>query len=265
MRVDLITGMLTACLLVCLTVPGPALAEQEWGDLSITFVYDGDPPERKRIEFDRRPPADVKLPEFDRSLLVDAKTKGVANVVMWIRQQPNSGEALPIHPSYDRLAQEPVKLTSRNLQWEPRVVFVRTGQILQIQNPNSIGHNLKADLFNNPSFGELLPPDVPFKKSFSKEETRPSHMCCNIYSWLDGWILIRNDPYVGTSDSQGKLTIKNIPVGKHTFALWHELPGWIKEFKLDGKGENLEYGRLTVDIKPGDNDLGEIVFKPDRR
>jgi hypothetical protein len=70
---------------------------------------------------------------------------------------------------------------------------------------------------------------------------------------------------MAVSTSQGKLQIKNLPVGKHTFVLWHELPGWVKEFKRDGKVEKTNNGKLTINIKPGDNDLGEIFIKPERR
>ena len=259
-----IASLCAASLLIC-GIHSAALAKQEWGDLSVTFLHDGEAPKPKRIEFLDGPPAGVKEPVFDQSILVDEKTRGIANVVVWIRQMPGGDEVLPFRPSYDRRAQEPVKVTCQNCQFEPRVLFVRTGQTMQIENADPIGHNPKADLFENGAMGELMPPNVTFSKTFRREEFRPRPMSCNIYSWMDGWIMIRNDPYVGISDSAGKLAIKNLPVGKRTFVLWHELSGYIVRGKRGGKDEEWKTGMLTVDIKPGDNDLGEIVFKPERR
>lgn len=85
------------------------------------------------------------------------------------------------------------------------------------------------------------------------------------YSWMSGYLLVLDHPYMAVSDKQGKLQIKNLPVGTHTFVLFHELTGFIREAKRKGEVQEFKFGRLTVDIKPGDNDLGEFVIKPEKK
>lgn len=236
-------------------------AEQEWGNLSATFLYDGEPPEPRKLKIDKDT-GFVKGPMFDPSLVVDPKTKGVANVVTWL-YLARGEEAPPIHASYAELAKQDVVLETRNAQIEPHVVTLWLPQTLVVKNSDPIGHNRKGDFFANPAWSDLSPGDATFKKRMYKEERRPMPLACNIHPWESGYLLIRNNPYMAVSDTQGKLLIKNIPAGKRTFILWHELLGFVKEPKRGGEVHKLEYGRLTVDIKPGDNDLGQFVIKPE--
>jgi len=117
----------------------------------------------------------------------------------------------------------------------------------------------------NYGFSELIPAGGTVKRKFTKEDRSPSAVACNIHPWESGWLLIRDNPYMAVSSNHGKLQIKNLPVGTHTFVLWHELAGFIKEAKRKGVAQEFKSGRVTVEIKPGDNDLGEFVIKPKHR
>lgn len=239
-------------------------AEEKWGNLSATFLYDGEPPPRQELTIDKDK-SFYKAPVFDESLVVDPKSKGIANVVIWLdlhKEDPPPA----IHESYSKLANEDVAVEALQGNISRRVTLVTLDQTLLIRNTEPIGHNLKWDSFHNTPFCDLIPAGGSSKKRLSKPETRPMPVACNIHPWETGWLLVRDNPYMAVTAATGKLQIKNLPIGKHTFALWHELPGWIKEFKRDGKVEKLDKGgRLSINIKPGDNDLGEIVFKPARR
>jgi hypothetical protein len=235
-------------------------AKQGWGNLSATFVYDGEPPKPRELKVDKDT-GFVKVPLYDQSLQVDAKTKGIANVAIWLYVA--RGEASPpIHASYAELAKQDVVMETRNAQIEPHVVLLWLPQTLVTKNTDAIGHNTKGDFFANPAWSDLWAAGMTTKRKMSKQESRPMPLACNIHPWESGWMLIRANPYMAVSNTQGKLQIKNLPAGTHTFVLWHELAGYIKEAKRDGKEQVIDKGRLTVDIKPGDNDLGEFVIKP---
>ena len=79
---------------------------------------------------------------------------------------------------------------------------------------------------------------------------------------MSGWILVRELPYFAITDADGNFEIKNLPPGKWTFRLWHERPGYISQLNRDGKDEQVPAGRVTLTIKPGENDLGEIRVPP---
>lgn len=239
-------------------------AKQEWGNLSATFLYDGEPPEPEKFVIKKNADA-FKLPLFDESLIVDGKTKGIANVVVWLYLK--SADPRPIvHPDYEKAAKAPVEMTVHNARYEPRITTLRVGQVWKILNADPVGHNLKGDLFSNSSLGVLLPVGVyPVTKTFTKSESRPMPLADNLYPWMTGWLLIKDHPYMAVSNKQGKLQIKNLPVGNHTFVLFHELPGFVRAAKRNGEVQEFKYGRLTVDIKPDDNELGEFLIKPEKR
>ena len=85
---------------------------------------------------------------------------------------------------------------------------------------------------------------------------------------MTGWLLVRANPYMTVSDENGRFEIEKLPVGKHTFQLWHERIGWLREIQI-GMHKTDERGRLTVTVEPGENDLhfAELapeLFEPDR-
>lgn len=232
-------------------------AKQEWGNLSATFLYDGEPPEPRKLKIDK----DIEFyrdPILDQSLVVDAKSKGIANVTIWL-QVANDEMALPIHSSYADVAHEDVVLDTIKGQIEPHVCLVWTPQTLLIKNSEPIGHNHKLDSFMNPSFGDLIPTGGTVTRKFTKEERGPSAVSCNIHPWESGYLLIRNNPYMAVSNAAGKLQIKNLPVGKHRFFVWHERAGLVRDAQMGDEREILK-GRLEMEIKPGENDLGKVLI-----
>ena len=231
--------------------------KDRWGDLTATFVYDGQLPERKSLKVDRDQ-AIYKDPIFDASLIVDQKSKGIANVVSWLHLA-HDAKPPAIHPDYDEAFKKVVCLEIANGQLMPRITLIRTEQELLIQNKERVGYNLKTDLFLNAANSELTPAGGVLRKKYHRQEGRPSPMTCAIHSWLSGHILIRDHPYMGLSNDLGQLTINNLPVGKHTFTFWHERSGFVTAVKRDKKAETWKLGRLEVEIKPGKNDLGVIA------
>jgi hypothetical protein len=230
----------------------------KWGNLSATFVYDGEPPPAKLLAV-----PGAKLPVTDRSLVVDPQTKGIANVLMWMHVAP--GVKPPVHPEYTKLLAELVKLEFRDSQLEPRITLVVVDQDLEVQNNDAVGYNLKGDFFANPLFGALLPAGGAVTTRFRKAESRPMPLSCVIHPWITGSILIRNNPYMAATDRTGSLQIKNVPIGTQTFIMWHELSGYVTTLKKDGETHEFRLGRITLDIKPGDNDLGVMHIKPERK
>jgi hypothetical protein len=252
----------------CLTfASGPLTAQDdksEWGNLKATFLYDGEPPQPVRLKVDKDENV-AKGPIFDRSLVVDARTKGIEYVCVWLHVEARA--PLPkIHPDYAEAAKKPVAMDFLGLQLEPHIVSVRTGQPLVIGNPDPVGHN-PTDITSgkNVELCRVIPAGGPFIRIMQHAEARPIPVACTIHPWESGRVIIKDHPYVGISYRDGTVLIKNLPVGKHTFSVWQECCGFVQNVKRDGKLEKWEHGRVTIDIQPGDNDLGEILCKPERK
>ena len=230
--------------------------DSEWGALKGRFLFDGEPPEPKRLKVDKDVTF-VKEPLFDESLLVNEENHGLANLVAILR--PDQEErGFRIHPSYEKAKAKPSEMAFRGFCFRPRVTVVRTGQEFKVQCFDAVGHMAKWELFNNDATCTLLPSGESFSTRFAKAETLPRAVSCAIHPWESGVLAIVDHPYVGVSDYDGEFSIDQIPAGKWRFQLWHERGGLIKQVTRSGEQQKLEKGKLTVEIKPGTNDLGDI-------
>ena len=242
--------------LVLALIAGVAFA-QEWGDLEGTFVYKGTPPTPEKIQATGQDAAFCgKHNLVLETLVVNKENKGIANVVVYLMTAPKA-----VHPDYAKTAKDEVLVNNKNCRFEPHVQAIRVGQTLVVGNGDPTGHNTKADFFTNTPFNDLIPSGGQIKKTFPSTEATPSTISCSIHSWMKGYLLIRDNPYFAVSDNDGKFTIKNLPVGEHTFIVWHET-GYLSKVTLGGKATDWARGRAKLTVKAGANSLGTIEATP---
>ena len=246
----------TALSIFCLLVLSAATAQAQWGDLTAKFVYAGKAPAPKALTIDKDPQFCGKHNLKDESLVVNVANGGIMNVVVYL--SPAAGDKVTAHPDYAKTAKDEVHVDNKNCRYDPHIVLMRQTQTLVIGNPDPVGHNSKGDLFANGGFNDLIPAKGSIKKTFAQPEKQMSPLACSIHPWMSGYLLVKDDPYAAVSDADGKLTIKNLPAGKWTFTVWQESAGYLDEVTLAGKATKWMRGKVTVDIKAGVNDLGEV-------
>ncbi|WP_254513823.1 hypothetical protein [Anatilimnocola floriformis] len=204
------------------------------------------------------------MPIVKQPVEVDLATKGIANVVTWLYRAKD--EAPPVIHSDDQARQKlGVSLEFKDFTLQPRVTTLQKNQQLIVRNQDSVRHVLSGNLFANGKFDVMVPAAGGDSTEFRKHESRPMPLSDPMFPWIEGWIVITDHPFVAVSDKQGKMKIDNLPVGRHTFVFWHESVGFLKTLERDDKIETLKLGRITVDIKSGDNDLGTIYCTPDKK
>lgn len=246
-------------LLVIALAATPAVVSAADGSLKVKFKLGGAAPTPAKLKID-------KDGEFcGPKMLVDESIKvgpggELQNIVMFMYVTP--GKKAPVSAAAVAALAKEVKVDNLGCRYEPRVTLVHTSQTLIIGNPDPIGHNSKGDTFANPAFNELIPAGGSTKKTFAKTESRPMPLACNIHPWMSGWLLIRDNPYFGSSNDKGELTIKNIPEGKHTFVVWQEKAGFVVKGTQGAKTSEWKNGRMEVEVK-GDTDLGEFTIPLD--
>jgi len=253
----------SAALVVCSVFAGLAGAQQ-WGDLEGTIVFKGTPPTPAKIVADKDPAYCGPKMLVDEQILVDKATGGLANVVVYLSDPPGSKPM--IHPDYEKLAAQPVKVDNHNCRFEPHVTGLWTKQKLVIGNKDPIGHNTKADFFNNQtaSFNITIPMGGALEKKFDAAEASPAKLECSIHPWMNCHVLIREDPYFAVTGKDGKFTIKNLPAGEHTFKVWHQ-NGFLSNVTVDGKPAMWARGAVKLTIKAGKNSLGKVEAAPQLR
>jgi plastocyanin len=226
---------------------------QEWGDLEGTFVFKGTPPTPAKIVVDKDPQFCGKHNLVDEKVVVNKENGGLANVVVYLLDQTKP----KIHPDYEKATKAEIVVDNANCRFEPHVAAIRTGQTLVLGNKDPVGHNTKADFFNNNAFNDLIPAGGSIKKTFAMAEGQPSPLSCSIHPWMNAYLLIREDPYFAVSDKDGKFIIKNLPVGEHTFMAWNNKN--VSNVTIDGKATTWTRGRVKLNIKPGSNSLGKKI------
>lgn len=229
------------------------------GTLKGKFVFDGKAPAPDKLMITKD--ANVCAPggkaPVDESLVV-GEDGGIANIVVGIYVKPG-GKKPPVDAAAKKAIEKPVVLDNTMCRFEPRVTVLHVGQDLILKNSDSVGHNVKADLTANPPFNDLLPANGELKRVLKSAERLPMNVSCSIHPWMRGYLLVRDDPYAAVSKADGSFEIPNLPAGKWTFRVWHELSGYVEDVKVDGKSTSWKRGQVDIDIKDGATvDLGEI-------
>ena len=234
-------------------LPSSLRAEDGWATLKGRFVYDGSPPAVKYLDTsgkDSEVCAKHKIP--DESLLVDSASKGIANVVVFARKTSR------VHESHQQAVKDEVVFDQKQCLFLSHILPVRVGQTVMIKNSDPIGHNTKITTQTDVDINPLLPPGEQLKHKFSRPQTIPVPVGCNIHPWMKAYILPRNDSYVAVSPADGSFEIANLPAGEEIeFQAWHER-GAGPQGAFEAKKEWAK-GRFKLKLKAGETkDLGTI-------
>lgn len=249
----------SALALVAMVAAGSTADAAEWGTIKGKFVLKGEVKPEKIV-----PNKDTeycsKHELVDESVVV-GDGGALANVFVYLN--PGRGKKVDVHPDIKPSA-EPRVLDNKGCRFEPHAMTVWTADKFEIRNSDDgIGHNTNASmLFANPKFNEQVTGGAPIIKQFSKSESYPSKVACNVHPWMNAYVLIRDNPYMATSGEDGSFEIVNVPAGKHDFAFWHEAKGNLKDLKV-GKDKADRKGQLSIEVPAGETvDLGVIELTP---
>ena len=233
-------------------------ANAQWGDVEMSFVYDGKPPAPAVAAAGR----DGVAP-LDQTWLVD-KDGGVKNVV--VRLLVDKEAKLPIHPDFEKAKGTNVRVDLVGGYFEPRITIKYTNQDLTFTNLDPFAYAIRADFLQCSPFNVLVKGNnlvtLDAEKShLNKHEPMVAPLADSIHPGMKGYILIHSHPYAAVSDGEGKVKLKNVPVGEWTFVLWHEAGGYIRKGTLDGVAAEWPKGRIKINVEPGVNKVGVVKFK----
>jgi len=232
-----------------------------WGHLVGRFVYDGPPPAVEPLSLNKDIDFCSQHNPVDESLVVHAENRGLAHVV--VRLETKSGDApLPVHPQYNETAEAKVLLDNRGCGFAPHICLLRTSQTLAITNSDDVSHNTAAYLDRNDPFNEVTGIKQTIDRQLKRPERMPVQVKCSIHPWMTGWLVVSDHPYAAVSDADGRFRIEHVPAGERTFQVWQEKAGWIAQGTRDGQPIDWKRGRVTLTIREGENDLGEIRVAP---
>jgi hypothetical protein len=91
--------------------------------------------------------------------------------------------------------------------------------------------------------------------TFGAEEVafrRVIQVNCFVHSWMSGYVIVRDHPYVGITDESGTLEICNLPGGEWTFKVWQERSGYITRVRQKDVAANWGRGEVNASIRSGE-------------
>lgn len=153
-------------------------------------------------------------------------------------------------------------LDNNKCMFTPKIIVARPGQTIDIKNSDQTGHNANFQFLKNKAMNIIIPAGQNREYTLDPKLVEPTAMPvnCDIHPWMKAFIIVKSHPYVGVSNAEGVIEIKDLPVGKEAiFRVWHDATKAIDEISVGGKPQKLARGnRWEMELKPGMNDLGEV-------
>lgn len=247
-----ITKLLT---LAVIAAGVPSLAQAQWGSVTGRFVYKGDLP-KPVLAFKKGAP-DVRDGEVcaaqdfvKHDLVVDPKTKGIANIFVYIRGPKKVNPDLA--PDVSKDEEKYVIFDQKACRFIPRCLVVHTSQIVKVKSDDPIAHNTHTFPIKNNGQNILIGPNNragvdldPIQLS----ESLPFEVKCDFHAWMKAYYLVLDHPYAAVTQKDGTFTIKGLPAGKNEFRVWHERVGYIdRKFVVNIEAnETVDVGAVEVD------------------
>ncbi|TWT74767.1 methylamine utilization protein [Allorhodopirellula solitaria] len=222
--------------------------------LKLRFVYDGTPPQVGNITPNKDEQFCGAHTIPNEKLIVNPENKGIKNVIVHVYSR-SSGKDLP------ETTHSPKKhvLANDQCRFDPHIVLAHTGDTLEITNPDAVGHNANLNFIRNTAQNLMIPSGQSKEIELTDEEPAPIPVDCNIHPWMRAYVVVLDNPFADVSNDNGEIVIEGLPAGKEIeFAVRYE-GGKLDEVKVDGKDTDWRRQRFEVDLKAGDNDMGDIL------
>ena len=245
-----------ACLLpaILLQFSADSVRADGYGNITGQFVLDGPIPKLKPLVVkgaavdstgaavkDAAICAVQSVP--NESLVVDPKTRGIANVFIFLKKISSS----KIAPALQKSKQKEIVFDQKSCRFFPHALFLRTDQTIVVKSSDNCAHNTHIYPFRNQpeNFVVRANDRVGQKLRLPAREFLPTKVACDFHTWMSAHWLILDHPYAVVTDKQGRFRIDMLPVGTHNFRVWQERAGWVNAGEKRGFEVTVTAGKTT--------------------
>jgi hypothetical protein len=152
----------------------------------------------------------------------------LANVFIYLPRKPENGRQKAAHEPTSQLV-----FDQKGCQFFPHAMVMRTKVAILVKNSDPIDHNAKNRPKFNPEFNQTLGVSKPTTElTYKRAEKIPVSVECNLHNWMRAYQLPLDHPYGVVTKADGSFEIHDLPVGTHTFKVWHEAAGEIMEYEV---------------------------------
>jgi hypothetical protein len=175
---------------------------------------------------------------------------GIQNVFFYLEKKPSGGkkeiESQSTWPTSGEAGK--IVLDQQNCTYKPHAMIVPAGNKFLANSQDSVVHSYKGSPPKSPSFNETIPSNGSKEVSvYTRPEKYPVPISCATHSWMSGYQLPLDHPYAAVTDADVKFTISDLPSGSHTFKIWHEKGGTLRDYDVEVKAdETVDLGNITI-------------------
>ena len=145
-----------------------------------------------------------------------SNAQDASNVVVWFTPLDRTEPAAPVSGS----PQNPPQLVQRNKTFEPHVLIVPVGTVVEFPNKDPFFHNIFS-LYDGRRF-DLGLYEAGTKRSVRFDRPGISFLFCNIHAEMSAVVVAVDTPYFGLSDRNGNITVRDVPDGQYQINIWYE-------------------------------------------
>lgn len=186
------------------------------GSLILFAAYFGGPQVRAQQKPVSARVAVVRADAKDGSKVSGSKEPDTSNVAVWLMPLDHIGVAIPVFSK----SSNPPQLLQRNKTFEPHVLIVRLGTMVEFPNQDPFFHNIFS-LYDGRRF-DLGLYESGTKRSVKFDRPGVSFLFCNIHAEMSAVVVAVDTPYFALSDREGNVTIRNVPDGRYQMHVWYE-------------------------------------------
>jgi plastocyanin len=170
------------------------------------------------------------------------KDRNAENVVIWLTPPEGTTPAPRPAPGHFRL-------TQRNKNFEPHLLAIPAGSLVEFPNRDPFFHNVFS-LFEGKRF-DLGLYEAGTTREVHFDKPGISYIFCNIHAEMSAVVVALDTPYYGVSNRRGEIVIPDVPSGPYTAQAWYE----------SGMPESLKRLSRKVNISENDSTLGVLHLK----
>ncbi|HEU0036077.1 MAG TPA: hypothetical protein VFQ53_35940 [Kofleriaceae bacterium] len=192
----------------------PAPAPAASGGVKGMVTFEGEPPERKKLQRDVDPYC-AKTEKLSEDVVVTAGK--LKDVLVRVKNGSAGKHAAPAAP---------VVIDQHECMYAPRVVGMIAGQKLQIRNSDGTFHNVHGSLsgkllWNKPQAAK--DPDLALDTTAKPGDV--VDVVCDIHPWMHAYAVVQDHPFFAVTGENGQFEIKGLAPGTYTLEAWHPTLG----------------------------------------
>ena len=188
------------------------------GKITGVVKFEGDMPEKKKVEITKDQAVCGATEKFDETLVV-GEGMVLQNTIVYL---------MDISQGKDFDEKAKLEIDQKNCRFNPHVQIAPVGEALTILNNDKATHNVHifGTRANNSAVNKQQTKNrKKMKLAGAKKPEGPVKVKCDIHGWMSAWVAYVPHPYFAVTNEKGEFKLEDVPPGTYKLGYWHEACG----------------------------------------